>query len=381
MLRNGVRCKKSPGPNRGPRKGTDPVSWSLMPFPDFTPGKKKILFFSRGRGRGHAVPDIEIVRELQRVRDDVEVRFVSYGTGARTIEELGFPLVDLGLPEANGTAETTVLAGKMIGWLNPDLVVAHEEFAALPAAKIFDKPTVMVLDYFTDPEMYSMQSLRFADHVLFMDRKGVHPEPPSAKGKVRYLGPVVRSFAYTRGDRVRARIELGIADEATVLSVFPGSWTEAETPILKRVSGAFDALKARPKHLFWVAGSDYRIVCRALKGRSDVTVLEADWTIERLMVASNLAITKGSRKTTRELAALGIRTLSVSFGLNPPDNRAAAALPSNRTITAGQITAALMTRTLKLPDPPPQRFKSRSAAAEMSKILDLVHKQPAVERS
>src|SRR5688572_19521101 len=178
-----------------------------MPFPEFDPGKSKILFFSRGRGRGHAIPDIEIVRELARLRNDVEVRFVSYATGARTIEELGFPLIDLGLSETNGTAETTVLAGKMIGWLEPDLVVAHEEFAAMPAAKIFDKPTVMILDFFTGAEMYSMQSLRFADHVLFTDRRGLHVEPPSVRGRVRYMGPVQRSFEYTRRDRLRARRE------------------------------------------------------------------------------------------------------------------------------------------------------------------------------
>ncbi|MBI3680567.1 MAG: hypothetical protein HY235_09240, partial [Acidobacteria bacterium] len=156
-----------------------------MAFPEFDKSKKKVLFFTRGRGHGHAIPDIEIIKELEHLRKDVEVRFVSYGTGARTIEQFGFPLIDLGLSEANGTAETSVLAGKLIGWLDPDLVVAHEEFAALPAAKIFDKPTVSILDWFTDPEKYSMQSLRFADQILFIDERGIFPEPEWVRGKVR----------------------------------------------------------------------------------------------------------------------------------------------------------------------------------------------------
>ena len=42
------------------------------------------LFFSRGRGRGHAIPDLEIVRELAQITDAITVQFVSYATGAAT---------------------------------------------------------------------------------------------------------------------------------------------------------------------------------------------------------------------------------------------------------------------------------------------------------
>src|SRR5271156_2508565 len=107
-----------------------------MAFPEFQSEKKKILFFSRGRGRGHAIPDREIIRSLSTLREDIEVRIVSYGAGAATFEQLGMQLIDLKLPEAGSIADMSVLAGKLIGWLNPDLVVSHEEFAALPAAKI-----------------------------------------------------------------------------------------------------------------------------------------------------------------------------------------------------------------------------------------------------
>src|SRR5712691_3677218 len=98
-----------------------------MPFPEFEREKKKVLFFSRGRGRGHAIPDVEIIRALGAVRPDAEVRIVSYGTGCATFTDLGFPVVDLGLPDTSPIAETSVLAGRLIGWLNPDLVVSHEE--------------------------------------------------------------------------------------------------------------------------------------------------------------------------------------------------------------------------------------------------------------
>ena len=85
-----------------------------MAFPEFEEGKKGLLFFCRGRGRGHAVPDIAIARKLLTLREDVDVRFVSYSTGARTIEEHGLPLVDLGLPDANSYTDTLVLAAELL---------------------------------------------------------------------------------------------------------------------------------------------------------------------------------------------------------------------------------------------------------------------------
>jgi len=177
-------------------------------FPEFDSAKQTILFFSRGRGRGHAIPDSEIVKELQQLRDDVDVRFVSYGTGARTIRELRYPLIDLGLPDDNPLFDTVILAGKMIGWLQPQLVVAHEEFAVLPAAKIFDRKVLFLTDWFVEETDLRMGMLRFADQILFLDHKEIYEEPSCVQGRIHYLDPIVRDLRYSRKDKERARAEL-----------------------------------------------------------------------------------------------------------------------------------------------------------------------------
>ena len=347
-----------------------------MPFPEFDRDKRKVLFFSRGRGRGHAIPDIEIVRQLERLRNDVQVRFVSYGTGARTIEEFRLPLIDMGLPELNSYVDTTVLAGKLIAWLAPDLVVSHEEFAALPAAKIFDKPTVLITDWFTDPEKYSMQSLRFADRIIFIDKRGIYAEPPWVKGKVRYVGPVLRKFEYRRRDRARARRELGITKDATVISVLPGSWTEEMVPIYDVVIAAFDKLRASPKHLIWLAGADHELLAAKTAGRGDVTVIERDWQIDRLMVASNLAITKANRKTVVELEYLGIPSISLSPNQNPIDDNRALRSKIGQVIpfseASGQKVLGKIRRCLDLEAANPRaqrRMGHISAAREIAHTL------------
>ena len=122
-----------------------------------------------------------------------------------------------------------------------------------------------------------------------------------------------------------------------MLTVLPGSWTEALAPAWDLVTGACAQLPER--QLVWLAGADYDAL--QTKGpAAGVTVIHEDWTIERLMVASDLVITKGSRTTLAELTALGVRSLSLSYGINPADDRRAPHYPGNRMLPAAELTAA-----------------------------------------
>ncbi|MDX1979110.1 MAG: hypothetical protein SFV51_02490 [Bryobacteraceae bacterium] len=341
-----------------------------MAFPEFDPVGRKLLWFSRGRGRGHAIPDIEIAKELQKLDPAVQLRFVSYGTGARTLEKFGYPLIDLALPDMGSITDTTVMAGRLVGWLQPDLVVSHEEFSALPAAKIFERPTVAILDFFTDGAKLSMQSLRYADRVIFTDYEGMFEVPPFLEGKVSYVGPVLRPFSYSREDRGRARSELGIAAKAKVVAVLPGSWTEAMAPVAELVIGAFDLL-ASPKHLIWVAGADAALLAQRLEGRGDVTVLDTEWTIERVMVAANVVITKSNRKTLIELEALGVPSVSLTHGLNPTDDARARRIEANRTLDARRTAASDLAGCLtNLPEPPRMQRPVGPAAQAAARIME-----------
>jgi hypothetical protein len=283
-----------------------------MAFPEFEPDKRKLLFFSRGRGRGHAVPDVEIVRELLKLRDDVDVRFVSYGTGANAIGELGFSLIDLDLPDDNGSSDTLVLAGKVIGWLGPDLVVAHEEFAALPAAKIFDRETLFLTDWFIEAGDLRMDLLRFADQILFLDDPGIYEEPPSVQNRVEYLGPIVRAFQYGRQDRAKAREELGIPQDAFVAGIFPGSHPEQREPIIDLVLEAVSRLPRADARLRWVGGPDVNLMHQIATENENLRFCPLSKQIDRDYVACDVAITKANRKSVLELEVLGIRSMSLT---------------------------------------------------------------------
>ncbi len=317
-----------------------------MAYPEFDPGKRKLLFFSRGNGRGHAIPDLEIADRLAGIRDDVDIRFASYGTGAQTIEEFGRPLIHLDLPERNGIAETTVLAGRVIGWLNPDLVVAHEEFTAMPAAKIFSKPTLMITDWFTDPWKYSMEALRFADNIVFIDDEGVFDEPEWVRGRVKYVGPVLRKFEYRQGDRDRAREELSLPADALVLAMLPGSWTEEVVPVSDLLIAAYDLLPG-PKRMIWLAGADREMIAGNAAWSEGIDVRKRDWQIDRIMAACDVALTKSNRKTLIELNHLGTPAISFAHGHNAMDERRARTLSGNRMVATGELDAAGLANAIR----------------------------------
>jgi hypothetical protein len=104
-----------------------------------------VLFFSRGRGRGHAIPDSAVCWDLKARHPRISVVMASYATGAMTLRELGWPMFDLNLPEENPLFAIIVRCGELIEGLRPKFVVSHEEFDALPAAKIFGLPTIFIV--------------------------------------------------------------------------------------------------------------------------------------------------------------------------------------------------------------------------------------------
>lgn len=340
-----------------------------MPFPEFDDGGLKILFFSRGRGRGHAIPDIEIVRHLQQLDPTAQVRLVSYATGGETFQAHSIPYIDLGLPERNTINETIIAAAKLTGWLNPDLVVAHEEFMALPAAKIFDKPTIFLTDWFSENEKYAMASLRLADTILFLDESGIYPEPESARGKVTYIGPVLREFNYSIADRPRARRELNIPSDAFTIAVLPGSWAEEAFPIAGLVIGAFDLLPRQPKHLIWAAGADEALLKHLTAARPNITVLGYDPAIDRIMTAADAAITKGTRKTLFELQSLGIPSVSLPNPTLAVDRLRSRHFPGNIPLDTGISADLLVTHLLDSFSRPATPIHWRSSARNCADMI------------
>ena len=278
------------------------------------PGRSTILYFSRGNGRAHAITDMAILKVLGILRGDLKFLVVSHATGADTFRRNGCQVLDLGLQELPPILDPLVSVGKIIERIKPGAIVSHEGFTVLPAAKVFDLPALLITHWFIYPYHPSMLAMDYADKVVFVEESGLFEEPPNVRGKVDYVGPAVRRFSYTRNDRGRARRELGFSDNGLILLVIQGSSPEDWAPVLDPVASAFHKLKRKEKHLIWLAGADYSNISSRLKERPNVTVKEVDWQIDRLMVASDLVITKATYNTTIELTALGVPSIAILSG-------------------------------------------------------------------
>jgi hypothetical protein len=272
---------------------------------------------------------------------------VSYGTGAETLLEHGYhDLVDMKLSGDEPILDMIIPFSRVLRDMRPQLVVAHEEFGALAAAAIIDTPALFITDFFFDPLVSSMQMLRHAEETIFVGEPGIFTEPPYLKATVRYVGPAVRRFEYKRCDRDRARTELGLPLDGTVIACLPGSWREGETPIADVVIGAFIALPIARKRLVWVAGRDLEVLSAKFGGSHDVTFVKADWQIDRLIVASDLVISKATRSTLWEVSSLGVPSISLSHGANYPDDVVASRIASNTLLEANKLDCGTLVRSI-----------------------------------
>ena len=336
--------------------------------------KYNILFFSRGRGHGHAIPDIEIGENLRLTHPDVDLKYVSYGTGAYTFKARNYNVIDLGLSDNNGYVETLFAARDVIASNRPDLIVAHEEFAAILAARLAGINSVFISAWLPAAGTIQAESLGCASRIIVLGQPGIFPIPPGIRTAPVFVGPVLRTSTWKRGDRNSARSSLGIPRDSLVLLVMGGGWaTEEQSPITEIVLSAFAMLEQPNKRLIWVASKDFAEMTHKCSKWKDVTVMHFCDDIDKLIIAANLVITKGTRGATFDAVRLGVPTISISHGKNPIDDILVPRIPSNIALNARATTSEVLhyyiSQTLEYEPEPLAANKLGTAAVEAASII------------
>ena len=327
----------------------------------------KILFFSRGRGYGHAIPDLAIADDLAVLARDISIQFVSYSSGAQVLRNCGRDVIDLELPENNPFLATLSRAKKVIGDVTPDIVVAHEEFSALYAANVAGLPSVFIGAWLPPSGSIAAESLSYCDSIIIVGNPGLFPLPVNVRVCPRYVGPIIRKMKYAAADRLRIRAEMGISDREHVTLVVPGGASnEQQAPILDIVLSAFFALKKDTKRLYWLSGKDSDSVREKTAGLVGVEILTFYEPIERLIVASDIVLTKGTRGITLDAASLGVPSISLSHGTNPVDELIVSRINSNIALNAKAVNGALLAQFIEnaVPIPLCNQYMPMAAKSE-----------------
>jgi UDP-N-acetylglucosamine:LPS N-acetylglucosamine transferase len=347
------------------------ITPSRCPRNEIPPDVAEIMIISRGHGLGHAMPDMAIATALLSLASNLTLRFVSYASGAEAYRVHGHQVLDLHRPDNPPFMDMIVIYTRLLSQTRPLLVVAHEEMPVLPAAKAFKIPCLFITDYFEDPSHLSTWVLRYAEEIIFTAQQGLYTEPPYLRGKVRYVGRAVREFEYTAIDRCRARAELAIPQDATVALCQPGAWAESQMPFADLLATAWNSLEPLPRLLIWLAGGDYESLTARFKERADIRILKEDWKIDRLMVASDVLITKANRMTVYEAAAIGLPSISISSFVNWPDDVAVARVSSNTPVLRDTMTPDALAKLIverKNSRPLPARELSGGVAGAAARI-------------
>ncbi len=313
-----------------------------MPQP--LPPRPRLLYFLRQEDDGSAAVDAAVASELRRLAA-VDVRLCRSGGSVRTLGDLGHPVFDLGLGADAPLLDRLVRSVQSIASVEPDGVVSHGELAALPAAKAFGLPVLLITDAFPTSEVLT-DTLRYADEILFTGHRGVFPEPPEAGGRIRYIGPLIGTPSATRAERARAREALGLPPDATVISVLPGAASEQRAPILHLVVPAFELLEWPEKRLVWVGGPDYTMLQAHLGDVEGMLVIREPAQVGALMIASDVVITKAARGATIDLARLGVPSVSLWHGRDGVDQAIASRTRNNLALDARGIDGCFLAQAL-----------------------------------
>lgn len=309
----------------------------------------KVLFFSRGRGRGHAMPDASIANELLKADPELEISFVSYAMGAETLRQSGYAVLDLELPEDNPFLETLAKSVGIINVEEPSLILSHEEFCVPVAAKLFDIPCVFLIDWFPPEGSLWTDSLSYASHLIFLDDPGYYDQPKSLPRAPAYVGPVVREMKYRKADRQTARETLGLPENGLVILVLPGgssASSEEKSPLFALVQEAVELLGGASTVMWVVSADEEKKMMGVGTGNTNTIFMRPHLDIDRTIVASDLVITKATRNTAFELSSLGIPSISVSFGLNPVDDHRVPQI-TTRALRARGLSGASFAQHIK----------------------------------
>lgn len=294
------------------------------------------------------MPDMEIAGALRRIKSDIQIQFASYATGAATLRKAGYDVCDLLLDENPTFVDSLLACHSAVKSNCPNIIIAHEEFGAITAAKIVGIPSLFLSAWLPYVNTIGADAIRHAQALIVVENPGIFQIPPGVFGRVHYVGPVIRKMKYSVENRKFLREEMKLPNEAAVILVVSGGWaTEERAPFLDLVLSAFIALPQIEKHLIWVATADFDSVNKKLAGIRGVQVLSFQDPIERLLAIADVVLTKGTRGITMDAAAVGVPSVSLSAGQNPIDDEIVPRIHSNIALRMSAVNPEILTGYLQ----------------------------------
>lgn len=313
--------------------GDSPHAWQSQ-LPETT-SETDLLWFSRGRGWGHAVPDMLLLQQFTESYPKCRVRVASYADGAEVFRRSGWEVIDLALPRNPAPAEFRRRAGQVIERLTPHMLVSREEFQIPELAAARGLRNVVLTHWFLPSVHPSMAALTWADLVVFLEDFGVFSPPEWLRPKVFEAGPVCRRLSHPA--------KRSNADLRRVIFAL-GARLRADPPqVLPRLRSLLREGVPEQVYTGWLGNEADEDILRAagLRHHFHDFGFRRDSLAE--FAAATCVITSGTYNTLLELELLEIPSYRLTVSENPIDEAYAKQRRWSRILSPDATVRSLLT--------------------------------------
>lgn len=269
------------------------------------------MFFTRGEGTDHAKRDVAIARRAIEEDREVEVIFASWSEGWRYLRGVGWPCRNIG-PKLGDEHERLIGIGRAMDEEKPDLVVTDEELMALPMAKVFHIPSVLITNWFPPNKRHPLMGY-FVDPELILvpAPKDVYakPEELDLLTPVKFVGPI--AFLTERHKMKRIlRQRLRVAMDERLILVDPCGVEMDDDRFLRCCCEAFEDLGLLVR-MVMVVGKLRAEIEKFTWKDTRIHLRDHLWMPEVYMAGSDLVVHRGGFFTVWNLAGMGVPSIYV----------------------------------------------------------------------
>lgn len=285
-----------------------------------------LLYVSRGRGFGHAIPDLVAARSIRASLPNLHVTFASYASGLKLLAQSEFPVLPLHVDLAAEFDPCAMIPAlvDLFDTAHPDIVVAHEMFFVPLIARSRSIPSILLTHwFFTEvrghPAIMRDVAMTAADRIVLLDLEQFHKTPEFLVDKVQFIAPILRFYDHKRvGHHPLPREPLKYA----LIAMGGRSWRfKNEIDMVLAALAKLQEEQRFPYGILLLApGSANYFRQRGASLRlTNLTVLDHVANPAALYRDALFVVGRGSYITMAELAVLGVPSLHIVSDDNPVD--------------------------------------------------------------
>jgi UDP-N-acetylglucosamine:LPS N-acetylglucosamine transferase len=286
----------------------------------------KVIVFSRGLGVGHVKRDLEVIKELKKRIQNMNVMFCSYGSGLKYLRKKGLNTVDMKAEFTFSYWETfiqsLITAYKIVTDFKPQLLIGDEEFYVPVVGKMLRVPVCFITNWFPDRnDVLGLSCLDVADLIIFPGLSSNVEVPSKLVSKVLFAGPILSSSSLKRIRSMPSKNilkrKLGYSTNQRLILVV-GSTTLVDLGFLYISVKAFEVINKTFPETAMIAITSREvnkeeILEEADQKKENVKVINFVSNIISYMAASDLVITEGGYNLLGELLTVDTPAIFITF--------------------------------------------------------------------